>query len=84
MNEIFGMKFMKLKMCFLGFMLVLVSLMFFLNEKVYFATIPLQKVNIRGIWRQTQGYYTTYNNSGSAEILIAIDSQKGRYICYYS
>ena len=69
---------MKLRMDFLGFLLILVSLIFFLNEKVYPTTVPLQKVNL-GVYGAKVRDITAYNNSGTTEILIAIDSPKGVY-----
>src|SRR3972149_5339520 len=78
MNEIFRREFMKLKMDFLGFLLILVSLIFFLNEKVYPTTVPLQKTNL-GVYGAKVRDITAYNNSGTTEILIAIHSPKGVY-----
>lgn len=69
---------MKLKMGFPGLWLILVSLTFILKGNAYPATIPLQKVNL-GVYGAKVRDITTYNNSGTTEILIAIDSPKGVY-----
>ncbi|HHT9107180.1 MAG TPA: carboxypeptidase regulatory-like domain-containing protein [Candidatus Wunengus sp. YC63] len=69
---------MKLKMDFLGFLLLVILQICFLNEKVYSATVPLQKTNL-GVYGAKVRDITAYNNGGTTEILIAIDSPKGVY-----
>jgi len=69
---------MKLKIGFPGFLLLVILQMCFLNEKVYPATIPLQKTNL-GIYGARDMDITAYNNSGTTEILVAIESPKGIY-----
>ena len=48
---------MKLKMDFLGFLLILVSLIFFSNEKGISYNSTFAEGKFRGIWRQGKGYY---------------------------
>lgn len=69
---------MKLKIGFPCFLLLVILQMCFLNEKVYPATIPLQKTNL-GVYGARDMDITAYNNSGTTEILVAIESPKGIY-----
>lgn len=69
---------MRLKIGFLCFSLLVILQMCFLNEKVYPATVPLQKTNL-GVYGAKVRDITAYNNGSTTEILIAIDSPKGVY-----